>query len=118
MGSNKKYLKLKPSQSKTVKFKLGFISNGIYEIGKVQHDTLLKMNLLDAANLTNTTTSSLLDDYLNDEIDNDLDTTLNGANGQLEMSAFTIYLKNNKKNKYELFKRLNPFTISVSPKPN
>ncbi len=82
----------------------------------MHNDTLLQMNLLEAANLTNTTASSLLDDYINDEIDYDLDTTLNGANNQLEMSAVSIYLKNNKKNKYELFKRLNPFTISVEPR--
>jgi hypothetical protein len=110
LGCNKRFLKLKSSQSKRVQFRLGFTANGIFEIGQLSSDAVLKMNLMDATSVTSfddlIETTQAANSFLN---------TSNVSTGTLNESSsiISIYLKNNASNNYELFKRLNPFTVCV-----
>ncbi len=126
LGCHKKCIKLTKNQSKTINFKLGFYSNGVFDIGRMANDSLLKANLFEAScNLNATESHSIsLDEYLNDINDNPSVGLHNshqsaanpniGPASQADCATINIFIKNNSNNKYELFKRLNPFTIVVS----
>lgn len=106
LGCNKKYIKLKASQSKEINFKLGFISNGVYEIGKLSNESQVKMNILDATSVTS----------FDDLMDSDIKSELISKSQHLvndSSAAIFVYLKNNATNRYEFFKRLNQFTIII-----
>jgi hypothetical protein len=111
LGCNKRFVKLKSNQSKRVQFRLGFTANGIYEIGQLSSDTVLKMNLMDATSVTSfddlVDTPNATNSFLNNS--NVSTNTLNETS-----SIISIYMKNNASNNYELYKRLNPFTVCVS----
>lgn len=100
IGCNKKYIKLRPSETKVIKFKLGFITNGVFEIGKISDENAVKMRLLDATSLTS------FDDLMDAEVKND-------KIGSTESAAISVYLKNDSNQRYELLKRLKPFTVIV-----
>lgn len=120
LGCNKKFLKLNTSQTKCVRFKLGFMCNGVFEIGKISNDNLLKMNLFEATSITSFDDIKDTSDNVSMSNESIISNAMNGSPAisnlqtQIESTAISIYLKNNLNNKYELFKRLNPFTVCVS----
>jgi hypothetical protein len=118
LGCTQKYVKLKAKDSRQVKFKLGFLTNGFYEIGQVSNDNILKMNLFEA---TNSLTS--FDNLIGNQTKTTTTTTTNtnvdkdGVNNSLqnlmESTAISVYLKNKTSKRFEFFKCLNSFTVSV-----
>ena len=112
LGCTQKHVRLKSKQSKLVKFKLGFMRNGLYEIGNISNDNVLKMNLFEA---TNSLTS--FENLVENKIDHPMMTS-NQSNHSLptlvESTAISVYLKNSSTNRYEFFKILNSFIVSVS----
>ena len=107
LGCTQKYVNLKSNHTKIVKFKLGFLGNGLYEIGNISNDSMLKMNLFEA-------TTNLPSDNSSDKL-NSLNATSNSNNLEtlMESTAISVYLKNSKSTTYELFKILNSFTVCV-----
>jgi len=128
LGCHKKYTKLKSNSSKKVHFKLGFQAAGTYEIGRVASETLLKSTLFEASCNLNLAASSTisLDDYMNDLPADSVSlgaNSLNPATGsttnvhnQSDTAIISVFLKNRTSGRYELFKRLNPFTVTISDK--
>jgi len=110
IGSNKKFLKLNSNQSKVVKFKLALIANGVYEIGKIKDDTLIKLNLLEASKVLNNETKEALKDINYNKIEEENENILR----QIELATISIFKRKKDEQTYELFKRLSPFTIKVN----
>ena len=111
LGCNKKIVKLKARQTKQVRFRLSFAANGVFEIGQLSNETIMKMNLMDATSLTS------FDDLI-DNINSSAFNTSNVSNSTAAnetSSLISVYLKSNKTSgdNYELFKRLNPFTVCI-----
>lgn len=125
LGCHKKYTKLKPNSSRKVQFKLGFLASGTYEIGRIASETLLKANLFEAScnvNLASASTISL-DDYMNDLPADSISLGSNSLNPssapvnvhkQSDTAIVSVFMKNQSNGRYELFKRLNPFTVIIS----
>jgi hypothetical protein len=115
LGCTQKHVRLKTKQSKLVKFKLGFLRNGFYEIGNVSTENILKMNLFEATNSL-TRFDNLLGKIENSSYKNGDDSINNDTIFQnlMESTAISVYLKNSSTNRYEFFKILNSFTVCVS----
>ena len=132
MGSNKKHIHLASNQSKKLKFKLGFYSNGIYEIGSQSNKSKngdFKLNLFDSTstslNINTDNNVTIVFDDSNDTLTNVVETNnLNNnnnpilSNSNLQSTDSTsgcvcIFNKNIKTNRYELFKCLNSFTVTI-----
>jgi hypothetical protein len=96
LGCTQKHVIMRPrDRHRQVKFKIGFLSNGFYQIGggQVSNDSVFKrVNLLE-------TNLNLLDN--------------NSLQNLMESTAISVYLKSDKSNRFEFFKCLNSFTISV-----
>lgn len=108
LGCNKKFIQLRSNASQTVKFKLGFASNGVYEIGRLSVESQVRLNILDSTSVTS------FDDIMDSELKNEL--ALKSNQHQLlndSSGAIFVYLKNVTTGRYELFKRLNQFTVIV-----
>jgi len=121
LGCTKRYVNLNKNESKIVKFKLGFCGQGMFEIGRVASDSLLKANIFEASCSTSAApanNSISLEDYLNDKlsVDNASMTQQNyySTANQMDSATINFFLKNTFTNRHELFKRLNPFTVQVS----
>ena len=101
--------------TKVVKFKLGFLRNGLFEVGSVSNDNILKMNLFEATN-SFTSFDNFLDKKVNSSGNNfgSESNTNNGLHNLIESTAISVYLKNSSTNRYEFFKILNSFTVCVS----
>jgi hypothetical protein len=109
---------VKSNEKQNVKFQLGFYKNGIYEVGRVADDLLLKMNLLEAtmssppqsSNLSSNSSSLSNPIYYDDNKDDFIFKESNDS--QMEGGTVFIYLKD-QNGKYEYFKKLNVFTVSI-----
>ena len=100
---------------------MGFCGQGMFEIGRVASDSLLKANIFEASCSTSAApanNSMSLEDYLNDNVSagNASMTQQNfySAANQMDSATINLFLRNTSTNRYELFKRLNPFTVRVS----
>lgn len=115
LGCTQKHVRLKSKQTKVVKFKLGFLRNGLFEVGSVSNDNILKMNLFEATN-SFTSFDNFLDKKVNSSGNNfgSESNTNNGLHNLIESTAISVYLKNSSTNRYEFFKILNSFTVCVS----
>jgi hypothetical protein len=132
LGIVKKYLKLRSNELKRVKFNLGVLSNGVYEVGNPSDSLQQRTNLFD-------TNSSIFsggaagvsgDEYYLDESDtasisNKLNTSFHSNNYNSENSdgvgtstagsggGIYLYAKNAQSGRYELVRRLNPISMCV-----
>ncbi len=133
LGCNKKHIKLKSNSSRLVKFKLGFFSPGTFEIGRLTVETQLTTNLYEACNLNSAGHIPIsLDEYLNENSSNSapvindnisigsLNNPSIGAGSavvsQSDSAVVSMFVKNQVSGKYELFKRVQPFTVTISDK--
>lgn len=113
LGSNKKILTLKAKQSRRVQLKLGFTASGIYEIGQLSNEAIVKMNLQDATSVTS------FDDII-DDLNLSAAAALNTSTASSNPTATTtdsvvsIYFKNHVNESYELLKLLSPFTVCIT----
>lgn len=108
LGCNKKFLKLNSNQCKSVRFRLGVASNGIYDVGKLSAETQLRLNILDSTSVTS------FDDLIDTEVKNELWLKTNQQLANDSAGALLIYVKNSTSGRYELFRRLGQFTVVVS----
>ena len=114
IGCNKKYVHLKASQKRRVRFKLAFVANGVFEIGGAlasSSEHTLKMSLLEATGGVATSASQPRVYSAND---------LNSiGSSSSESSGISVFLKKKSpaptaSNRYELFKRISPFSVCVN----
>jgi hypothetical protein len=121
LGCNKRFVTLRSSQSKRVRFRLGFTSTGVFEVGQLSSETVMKMNLMDATSVTS------FDDLIETSAAAAAagGASPNGALNNSNVSASTlnettsiisVYLRNKANENYELLKRLNPFTVCLIKK--
>ncbi len=110
IGANKKFVKLNPNQSKVVKFRLAIMANGVYEIGKIKDDTLIKLSLLDASKVLSNEAKEAIGDLNYNKIEEENQNIMR----QLETASISIFKKKKDEQNYEFFKRLNPFTIRIN----
>ena len=134
LGCSKKFVDLEPSECKSVSLQLAFFSAGIHEIGKQLQDSIgafagatgvvgLKTpnSLLDT--MSNLSTLSLGDESDENTNDNASMTTVNSLSvagagigpggGQHDSAAVSVFVKNEMTGRYELYKRLDSFTVRV-----
>ena len=103
IGCNKKFLRIKPGQVKSVKFRLAVFSSGVYEIGAVES----KSTVMENASNTSLNNVSI------DELDGDSSSLSLGNNFGESYSGVLVFSKSASSGRYELFKRLNSFALCV-----
>lgn len=130
LGCNKRYVHLESNETKEIKFKLGFFTKGVYEIGDQSNKSSIgdfKLNLFDstASSLninTNNNVTIVLDELTdscasvidtNNSINNPILSNTNIQSPDSKSGCVCIFNKNMSTNRYELFKCLNAFTVTI-----
>jgi len=137
LGCTKKHVRLKSNSSQLVKFRLGFFSPGTHEIGRQTAESQIATNIFEASSACNLNSAAhipiSLDEYLNENLSTNTQTindntsigsmkniysigTSSVALNQADSSMVSLFVKNKASSKYELFKRLQPFTVTISDK--
>lgn len=107
LGCNKKFVRLRANQSRTMRFKLGFAHNGVYDVGKLSVESQIRLNILDSTSVTS------FDDLMESDVKSELLIKNNQQLANDSSGAILVYMKNPNTHKYEFFKRLSQFTVIV-----
>lgn len=100
-------MKLRPNELRTVRFKLGFAWNGVYDIGRMSMESQIRLNILDSTSVTS------FDDLMDIDIKNEMLLKNNQQLANDSAGAILVYMKSASSGRYELFKRLSHFTVVV-----
>lgn len=109
-------MRVAATESKLVRFKLGFSAHGVYDVGRVSSDAQIRLNILDSTSMT-TSFDDLMDSTTTDLKSNASSSELWLKNNQQlandSSGAILVYVKSATSGRYELFKRLTQFTVIV-----
>ena len=129
IGNMKKFVSLKPSQKKLIRFRVAFFTNGVYLIGQDDHrgkndlDSIIKLNLIDAA-MTNTNTGISAFSVGFQNTGNAISAQSKHFQESIEAAddvkdepgsagAICIYVKNLETNRFDYLKQMSPIMISI-----
>lgn len=107
-------MRVAANESKLVRFKLGFSSHGVYDVGRLSSDAQIRLSILDSTSMT-TSFDDLMDssDLKSNSSSSELWLKNNQQLANDSSGAILVYVKNATSGRYELFKRLTQFTVIV-----